>query len=280
MPSKRSHTGLPRLVGKLAIAIAAATVPYAHAESQQTAPPDVLLRAPNRSLEVIAGTQQLTDNFSDWRNFTLHGIYEYHDHVLQGELSAKREFDTNGRFLGLTDTYTIDSDWFTTISIGVGDGAFYLPRYRLDGFVYRKWLAKKNLVSSIGAGYYKAPDGHVDRSLSLGGAYYFDLPLVAELGVRFNRSSPGSVNSHQQFLALSWSPTAEDSFTSRVAWGSEGYAPLTETANLVGFKSNEQSIAWRHKLARSWSISVAANRYSNPSYQRRGFDVGIQHQFD
>ena len=278
MPSKRIPPRLALFVGVLAAV--AGVAPALHAEGQQTAPPDVLMRTPTRSLEVIAGTQQLTDNFSNWRTLTLHGIYENGDHVFQGELSAKREFDMNGRFFGFTDTYTINSDWFTTASVGFGDGAFYLPRYRVDGFLYRKWLAKKNLVSSIGAGYYSAPDGHIDRSFSVGGAYYFEQPVVTEMGVRFNRSSPGGVNSHQQFVALSWNPGPTDTLTARVAWGSEGYAPLTESASLVGFQSHEQSVGWRHMLERNWGVSLAANRYSNPSYKRHGIDVGIQHQFD
>lgn len=251
-----------------------------HAATNATTPPDVLLRVPSRSLDVSTGYQQLTGGYSSWRQLTIHGIYEKDQHVFQGELSNKREFNTSGNFLGLTDTYTINDDWFTSGSLGIGDGAFYLPRVRFDGFLYRKWLPKKNFVSSLGVGYYNAPDGHIDRSLALGGAYYFDQPWVVEGGVRFNRSNPGGVNTHQQFIATSFTPDQQNSFSARFAWGSEGYVPLAVKTSIVGFNSKDASVSWRHRLDKHWGFSLSANRYQNPSYSRSGVDVGISHQFD
>lgn len=251
-----------------------------HAASEVTNPPDILLRAPTRSLDVSTGYQHLTGGFSSWRQVTVHGVYESDRHVFQGELSNKREFNTSGNFLGLTDTYTIDDDWFTSGSVGFGDGAFYLPRVRFDGFLYRKWLPKKNFVSSIGVGYYDAPDGHIDRSVALGGAYYFAQPWVVEGGVRFNRSNPGRVNTHQQFIATNFSPDKQNSVSARFAWGSEGYVPLAAKTSIVGFNSTDASVSWRHKLDPRWGFSISANRYRNPSYTRSGIDLGITHQFD
>ena len=250
------------------------------AASDATNPPDVLLRAPVRSLDVTTGFQHLTGGLAPWHQITLHGVYEKDSNVFQGELSHKREFDTTGNFLGLTDTYTIDSDWFTSGSIGFGDGAFYLPKIRFDGFLYRKWLPKKNFISSIGVGYYDAPDGHIDRSIALGGAYYFSQPWVLEGGVRFNRSNPGHINSHQQFVAVNFTPNPQNSLSARYAWGSEGYVPLAAKTSMVGFNSTDASISWRHRLNTQWGFSVSANRYRNPTYQRSGIDVGLMRQFD
>lgn len=250
------------------------------AASEPTNPPDVLMRAPTRSIDVTTGYQQLTGGFSSWRQLTVHGVYESDRHVIQGELSHKREFDTTGNFLGLTDTYTINDDWFTSGSVGFGDGAFYLPRVRFDGFIYRKFLPKKNFVGSLGIGYYDAPDGHIDRSVALGGAYYFEQPWVVEGGIRFNRSSPGSVNTHQQFVAANYNPDTQNTLSARFAWGSEGYVPLAVKTSIVGFNSTDASVSWRHRLDKDWGFSVSANRYRNPSYSRSGVDVGVTRQFD
>jgi YaiO family outer membrane protein len=46
------------------------------------------------------------------------------------------------------------------------NGASYLPRYRVDAFINRKLLARRQLAASLGAGYYRASDDHVDRAAS------------------------------------------------------------------------------------------------------------------
>ena len=259
--------------------LAAITLP-AYAQTDQTAPPDPLERTPTRNLEVSTGAQYLTGALGSWRHLTLRGVLEKGDHVFLGELSHKREFNTSGNFLGLTDTYSINSDWFTSVSLGVGDGAFYLPRHRFDGFLYRKWLPKKNFVSSVGVGYYGAPDGHIDRSIALGGAYYFEQPWVMEVGIRFNRSNPGRVNTHQQYAAVSFNPDKSNTFTTKYAWGGEGYVPLAATTSIVGFNSSEISLGWRHRIDPNWGFSISANHYRNPTYKRSGIDIGVNHQFD
>lgn len=275
---KRSGITVPMLAPLCACLL---MLPLAsQAASDTTNPPDVLLRTPARSIDVTTGYQHLTGGLAPWRQVTVHGVYESGSHVFQGELSNKREFDTVGNFLGVTDTYSINSDWFTSGSIGFGDGAFYLPKVRFDGFLYKKWLPKKNFVSSIGIGYYDAPDGHVDRSIAFGGAYYFDQPWVVEGGVRFNRSNPGQINSHQQFIAVNFTPDQQNSLSARYAWGSEGYVPLAAKTSIVGFNSTDASVSWRRKLNKQWGFLVSANRYRNPNYQRSGIDLGVTRQFD
>ncbi|MDY7575214.1 YaiO family outer membrane beta-barrel protein [Actimicrobium sp. CCI2.3] len=267
-------------LGCVALALTGLTALTVHAETSRTDPPDWLLHPALRSFEVTTGTQHLTGPYSSWHHVTLHGVMEQEDHVLQGELSSKNEYDTSGTFLGLTDTITIDNNRFASLSIGVGDGAFYLPRYRLDGFLYNKWLPEKNFVSALGVGYYDAPDGHVDTSISLGGAWYFEQPLVLEGGVRFNRSNPGGVMTHQQFIAASYNPDPRNAWSARVAWGSEGYLPLALGNSLVNFNSQEASLAWRRQINQNWGASISINHYRNPTYERSGVDIGLSRHFD
>ncbi|MFT5589142.1 MAG: YaiO family outer membrane protein [Bradyrhizobium sp.] len=266
--------------GCVALALTGITAMTGHAETSRTAPPDMLLRPALRSFEVTTGTQQLTGPYSSWHHLTVHGVLEQDNHVLQAELSNKNEYRTNGTFLGLTDTVTLDDSRFASLSVGVGDGAFYLPRYRLDGFFYKKWLPEKNFISSLGVGYYDAPDGHVDLSISLGGAWYFELPLVLEGGVRFNRSNPGGVMTHQQFVATNYNPDPRNTLSARVAWGSEGYLPLALGTSLVNFNSQEASLAWRYRINQNWGASISINHYRNPTYERSGVDIGLSRHFD
>ncbi len=232
-----------------------------------------------RNLELSGGAQSLSGNLGDWRDLTLKGTYGMDKHVLQGELSAHRRFDKDGAFLGVSDTYTFNEDWFGSVAVGVGDGAFYLPKYRWDATLYRKFLPNRNLVGSVGVGYYNAPDGHTDRSVSLGAAYYFEAPWIVEGGVRMNRSNPGSVDTQQQFVAVTYGRPKQNLVTARYGWGTEGYLTIAANKQLVNFESREASLTWRHWLNSQTGVLVGANRYTNPTYRRTGFTVGVFHDF-
>ncbi|MDP3169128.1 MAG: YaiO family outer membrane beta-barrel protein, partial [Polaromonas sp.] len=157
--------------------------------------------------------------------------------------------------------------------------AFYLPKFRVDATIYRKFLPGRNLVGSVGVGYYDAPTGYTDRSVSLGATYYFEAPWIVEGGVRFNTSNPGSVRSQQQFVALTYGRTKQNLVTGRYGWGTEGYLAVAAGAQLVNFNSREASLTWRHWLTPSTGVLVGANRYTNPSYRRSGVSVGVFHEF-
>lgn len=248
------------------------------AEPARTAPAPDQADMP-RMLELSTGYQNLSAGFGDWRDVTLRGTYGLPSHVLQGELSVNRRFNKDGVFIGLSDTYTFNEDWYASLAVGFGDGAFYLPRYRVDATLYKKWLPQRNLVTSIGAGQYKAPDGHTDNSLSLGLVYYFDTPFIAEVGLRLNSSDPGAIKTQQQFLALTYGRAKQDLVTLRHAWGQEGYQTIAATTQLVNFASQETSISWRHWFAPRTGVLVGASRYTNPSYKRSGLSIGIFHEF-
>lgn len=232
-----------------------------------------------RSLELSAGAQNLSGGFGNWRDVTLRGAYGAGAHVFQGELSHHHRFGQSGTFVGVSDTYTFSPDWHASVALGAGDGAFYLPKARIDATLYRKFLPGRNLVGSVGVGYYDAPTGYTDRSVSLGAAYYFEAPWIVEGGVRFNTSNPGSVKSQQQFVALTWGRNKQDLVTGRYGWGSEGYLAVAAGAQLVNFNSREASLTWRHWLTPSTGVLVGANRYTNPSYRRSGVNVGVFHDF-
>lgn len=279
-----------RVIFPAVLAIVAAAMPVAaqtnaagsgsvQAGNIPATPPDQAGAEPVRNLELSTGAQRLTNGFGNWSDVTLKGAYGLDKHVLQGELSAHKRFGESGTFLGLSDTYTFNEDWYGSLAVGAGDGAFYLPRYRVDGTIYRKFLPGRNLVGSIGLGYYKAPNGNDDRSVSIGAAYYFEAPWIVEGGVRLNRSNPGSVDTQQQFVAVTWGRNKQDLVTARYGWGEEGYLAIAANRQLVNFESREASLTWRHWFNPRTGVLVGVNRYTNPSYRRSGVNVGIFHDF-
>jgi YaiO family outer membrane protein len=230
-------------------------------------------------LELSLGAQRLSNGYDDWKDLTLSSTYSTNQHVLRAEVSMNRRFNQDGLFVGASDTYTFNDDWYGSFSVGVGDGAFYLPRYRVDGAIYRKMLPERNLVGSIGAGYYRAPDGHTDNILSLGLTYYFVSPWILEGGVRLNNSRPGSINTQQQFVAATYGRDKHDLITARYGWGKEGYLAITADSQIVNFKSSEASLSWRHWFNPTTGLLFSALRYTNPTYRRSGLYVGVLHSF-
>lgn len=253
-------------------AVAGAQAQNAEPAPAPPAEPGIALK---RSLELSAGGQSLSDGYGRWGDVTLRGTVAGGAHVLQGELSAHERFGARGAYVAVGDTYTFNPDWYGSLALGLGDGAFYLPRYRVDATLYRKWLADRSLVSSIGAGYYDAPDGHTDRSLALGLIYYFDAPWVVEGGVRFNSSDPGAIRTRQHYLAATWGRDKQDLVSARYGWGGEGYLSIAANTQLVNFDSREASLSWRHWLGPRGGFLLGVSRYSNPSYQRSGINAGV-----
>lgn len=248
--------------------------------SQQPAPGSQTIDAGAfRQLELITRYDSLTGDLGKWRDLSLRGALQLDDHLLQAELSAQEHFRTHGKFAGLSDTYIFSPDWYGSLAVGFGDGSFFLPKYRIDAFLNKKWLANKNLVTSIGFGRYRAPDGHVDRSTSLGLIYYFSIPLVLEGGIRRNISNPGSVSSRQKYVAASYGQHGKQLFIARHAWGTEGYLPFAPGSSLVGYPSKETSLAWRYWTSRRSGLAVEAHHYDNNLFQRNGVTVTVFHDF-
>ena len=269
------------VVAALVVGHAAPALAQLSGEGQdlQIPPQPAKLETSPLRLELSTSAQSLSAGFGNWHDVTLRGVYGLASHTLQTELSQNQRFGQNGSFLGVSDTYTINDDWFSSLSVGAGDGAFYLPRYRMDAALSRKWFEKRNLVTSLGLGYYKAPDGHTDRSVSAGLVYYFESPWIVEGGVRLNSSNPGSIRTQQQFFAATYGHEKQDLVTLRYGWGGEGYLAITANTQLVNFHSREASLAWRHWINPSTGILGSANGYTNPSYNRTGLTVGVFHNF-
>lgn len=231
------------------------------------------------ALEIYTNRHHLSAGYGAWSEAGLRGNYEIGANLLQFELASMRRFGESGTYLGIGDKVNISPDWFATLAVGAGDGASYLPRYRVDGFINRKLLSEKNLIGTLGLGYYRAPDGHIDRNLSLGGTYYFSQPWVVQAEVKFNMSNPGRVNTRQQFIAATWGRAKQMQITGRYAWGTEGYQSIGAGASIIDFRSQQASIALRKWINPHWGISGSAEHYKNPLYKRNGVNVGLFWQF-
>lgn len=277
-----------RPTSKLAYLLVALAPWSSHAQDMPPDAPTIYALAPAegrqlvplRSMAISVGGHQLSNGYGHWRDARISWVYGSGDHVWQGEIAAKKQFGESGLFAGISNTVTLHPDWYTSLSVGVGDGAFYLPRVRADGALYKKWLSGRNLVTSVGLSYYRAPDVHIDRAVNLGAVWYFEQPWVLEAGVRLNRSNPGQIDTRQRFVAVTYGRHQHDLWTLRHGSGGEGYQSIGPQAALINFRSHQTGATWKHWMTPQGGVQVSFERYRNPYYSRNGLSVAFFHDFN
>jgi YaiO family outer membrane protein len=149
----------------------------------------------------------------------------------------------------------------------------------LDGQVSKKWFAKGQLVTSVGGGYFDSKDTHRDSSVAVGAVYYFNAPWIVQSAVRWNRSTPGSVVSRSQFLALTQGREGKHFIVLRGAFGREAYQAIGPETVLVDFSSYEVSTTWKQWLGDDWGLNTVAEYYKSHVYQRTGVSIGFFKSF-
>ena len=236
-------------------------------------------RFQNSYIEAGGDYLRLTNNFGSWSGGYLRGSLSDGSEVWNGEISGQREFGDAGVYAGVGDTHTFTSDWYGALSVGSSVGGFFWPRYRLDGFLNRKALKRKQWIASAGFGYYAAKDNHRDRSVALGSTYYFDHPWVLESGLRFNISNPGAVFSPSGFVAITQGRNKQHLLISRLGIGIEAYQLTGTTTSLTDINSQTLTFTWRQWMGRNWGFNLVGDYYHNPSYSRAGTTLGVFKDF-
>jgi YaiO family outer membrane protein len=238
--------------------------------------------ASNGYIEVGGNVHTLSDDFGNWNGQYVKGeVQSDSRNRWSGELLSQREFGRRGFYGSVGNSHVIDEDWYTTISIGGGapSDANFLPRYRVDAFLNRKWLERRQLVTTVGVGYYKAMETYNDKSLFLGTTYYFEAPWTVQLGYRFNNSSPGSVNSSSGFVAVTEGREKDHYVTARFGYGEEAYQLLGKSVVISDFDSYIASLEWRKWVSDDMGFKIGGEQYHNPNYDRNGVNFGVFKEF-
>jgi len=236
--------------------------------------------APSASVDVGVLRHTLSDGYGSWTQQFVRGVYQAGAaDTWNAELVHARQFGDRGTLLVLGNTHQFDERWYASLSAAGSNGGFFFPRARVDLSLNRKWLATRKLVGTLGLTAIDAKDGHRDRSVLLGVAYYFDSPWVLEGGVRLNRSNPGRVASNGKYAAVTYGRQQRQILALRYGFGSEAYQYVGPSALLVDFDSHVWNATWRAWLAPRRGIQVRAEAYRNPFYARRGVELAAFQEF-
>ncbi|MEO7456438.1 MAG: YaiO family outer membrane beta-barrel protein, partial [Gemmatimonadaceae bacterium] len=179
-----------------------------------------------------------------------------------------------GTLFGIGVTQTLSEPWYAFAAVTGGTGAFYLPNVRVTALLNRKLLPSRRLVVNAGGSYAKWKDAHNDRGLAAGALYYFESPLILEVGTNRNFSYPGNVQSQSYFVTAIEGRPGAHVLVVRASGGREAYQVLAPGQPIADFNSHSGSVTLRQWLTAKAGAVVGAEHYGNEFYQRNGFTLG------
>jgi YaiO family outer membrane protein len=254
-------------------------VPTAPADPVTAAHPAAETKILTNYAETGGNYMSLSDSFGTWSGGYFRSVLAKGNSVWNMEMNGQREFGDAGVYFAAGDTYTFTPDWYGALTVGSSVGGFFWPRFRTDGFINKKWLARKQWITTFGLSYYAAKDVHRDHSFFVGTTYYFDKPWVVEEGVRFNVSNPGNAFSPAGFVAVTQGRDKHHYITVRAGFGEEAYQLIGPTTELADFQSQDFSLTVRKWVGRSWGFNFVADYYHSPFYVRGGSTLGFFKDF-
>ena len=196
-----------------------------------------------------------------------------------GGIQHAQAFHDSGESVSLGNTHVFDEDWYSDLGGSVASSATFLPRYRVDASLSRKWLDNRNFITTLGVTYDAADETYVDHTLHFGVAYYFTSPWVIQAGVNINDSTPGNVIAPSAFWAATYGYEKRYFLTGRYIIAREAYQILHSGNINNSFTSHTLGGNWRQWVGADWGFNLGGEFYTNPYYDRTGVIVSVFKEF-
>ncbi len=184
-----------------------------------------------------------------------------------------------GFFGAVGNVHQFNSDWFSSLSIGSSSGGFFWPELRTDTSLSRRWLAGRNLVTTVGVTYFDAKDIHSDTGFNFEAVWYSASRWIVQAGTTYNLSHPGSVASTSGFVALSHAENGKRIVTARLGGGEQAYQPFADEGFNVGITFGSMRLSCKQWIGKRWGVNVVADSYLSSTYDQHGVEVGLFQEF-
>ena len=231
--------------------------------------------------EVGGNYDYVSGDLGDWSGaYFRSGIQTDPRNIWSLDTTYQNRFDDNGFFASIGNTHLFNENWFTNVSFGASSGGFFFPSYRVDAFVNYKVPSSRQFIATVGVGASDARDtDNSDVSLFVGGAYYFQDPWIVQGGVRYNISSPGSVGSTSEFIAVTQGRVREHFYTLRYEFGEQAYQVIANNNAITDFNNQVYSAEARQWFGDDWGINALGEYQHNDFYDRTGLRLGVFKEF-
>jgi YaiO family outer membrane protein len=137
-------------------------------------------------------------------------------------------------------------------------------------------------VVTGGGGFDQSKTVDNDWRAQIGGAYYFEYPVVLQAGLMWTHASPGNILARTQYIAATQGHDKEHFISLRYEWGREGYeviGPPTDVAPAfnvaVDFPEHTATGTWRQWIGPNWGLNFNIEQHQEPAYHRIGGTVGV-----
>ena len=244
-----------------------------------TSQPEAQTKQLTNYIETGGSYMNLTNGYGHWDGGYARGVYQRGSNVWDAEMNGQQQFGDAGVYFAVGDTHTFNPDWYGALTVGTSAGGFFWPRFRTDAFLNKKWLGRKQWITTAGFEYVAAKDVHRDSVFYLGSTYYFEKPWIVEGGVYFNVSDPGKVFAPAGFVAVTQGRDKRQYFTVRAGFGEEAYQLVGPTLTLAQFNSETLTITWRKWIGTNWGLNLVGDYYHSPFYMRGGSSFGFFKEF-
>lgn len=231
-------------------------------------------------LEAGIRTADLTNGFQDWFGQYINGILQASEkNIWDIELVNDKRFGDTGQFISLGNTHIFNDLWYTNLNVGISRSGFWGPKQRLNFSVNKKWLSRKQLVTTVGYAHHIGHEGYIDNMLYANVSYYFTSPWIIHGGVRVYHSHPGSITTESQFVAITEGKDKHHYLTLRYDFGKEGYQLIGVGREIVNFSSYEIYVVLRQWVGKNWGFNIITDFYHNTFYNRKGISIGLFRDF-
>lgn len=233
---------------------------------------------PARTLELQSSSSRLTAGLPHGHATNLRGTWLLPEGQVAGvDLLEESKFGARGGVAAANWTRSFGPEWYATATVALGHGGPNWARQRVDLDLATKWGPQREIVTHLAVNGARFDGERSDHGLRASVVAY--LPVVVEVGVILNSSSPGAVRSQMPYASLSWGREGWQYLSLRASSGNEAYQALGAGQQLVDFHSRSVAFGWRRWVGPRWGFTVAAEDYRNPSYRRRTASAGLLVQF-
>lgn len=220
-----------------------------------------------------------SNNVGDWFGQFVKGEYQTDPwNRWNATIQHQEAFHDQGMYFGVGNTHTFNEDWYSDVGVGFGTDAVFLNRLRLDALLNRRWLPKRNLITTIGYSHYRSESPYRGNGLLASVSYYFDAPWIVQAGIRGDIGDPGSLFGYSAYAALTHGYYKRYFITGRVGWGREAYQIVGNSVD-TEFNSQTLGLNWRQWLGDDWGYNLAGEYYHQPAYHRTGGVVSVFKEF-
>jgi|SRR5947209_6361847 len=217
----------------------------------------------------------LTANNDSWNDGYIRVVGTGGSNSILGELYRQNRFGDGGWYFSGGWTHTFRQKWYTDLHAGSSAGGFFLPRFRADAFINRKFLSREQLVLTGGIGYDKSKIVNSAQRFSAGGVYYFGAPWIVQGGVTWTLSHPDGTYTRTQYLAITEGHEKEHYITVRGEYGREAYELVGPSVSLFNFPIRNVTVNWRQWVGAKWGFVLGADRFVSRPYNRWGGTLGL-----